>query len=66
MYLPKNTICTCSNCGIQFKYEDSIIHHRKLYGIDIEEKCCPNCKHIGFTMEQHLKWLEARHKFLNV
>lgn len=41
--------CVCSHCRKKFLYKDAVVKKRKLFNVEIEEKCCPYCGSKGFT-----------------
>lgn len=39
----RHNMMICNKCHNVFKFSDATIIHRKMYGINIAEKRCPEC-----------------------
>lgn len=51
--------CICSRCKKKFQYKDAVTKSRKLYNVEIEEKCCPFCGSKGFTNIEDIYFIET-------
>lgn len=54
----KGISCICSKCRKKFPYGDAVTKKRKLYNVEIEEKCCPHCGSKGFTNIEDIYFIE--------